>query len=112
MAFTAKPLIQGATIGATVASYYTAPSGTTTRITQFSLTNTDTVNRTVSVYISASPSTPGTVDLIVKEKTIAVNETWVPYPALGVTMASNGSIQLIADVAGVVVAKASGVEIS
>lgn len=110
--YLALPIIQGSTITATATPYYASPTGTYTRITQFSLTNTDASPRIVQVYLSASSAAPGTADLIVKDKTLQAGETWVPYQALGAVLAPLGAIQLSADAAGVVVAKASGIQLS
>jgi len=107
-----KPLIQGAILTATAAVYYTAPIGTNTRITQFAVTNTDTVNRTVTIYLTPASAVPTTADIIISAKTLTPGETWVAYPLLGSTIAANGSIQALASAAGVVVVKASGVELT
>jgi hypothetical protein len=110
--YTAKPIVQGSTLTTSPAVYYTAPTGTYTRITQISLTNTDTVNRTIAIHIAPSSSTPGTADTIIQSKTLAAGETWVPYQVLGVTLAPAGTLQLSASQSGVVVLKASGIELS
>ena len=110
--YQAKPIVQGATLTATPAIYYTAPTGTFTRITQISLTNTDTVNRTVAVYLCPSNGVPTTNDIAIQSKTLAAGETWVPYQVLGATLAAGGTLQMSASTAGVVVLKASGIELS
>lgn len=110
--YLALPIIQGSTLTATPAVYYTSPTGTYTRVTQFSLTNTDTSPRIVQVYLCTSSAAPTTADFIVKNKTLAVAETWVPYQALGAVLSPGYTIQLSADSAGVVVAKASGIQLS
>lgn len=108
--YLAKPLIAPTAVAATTTVYYTAPTGTYTRITQFSLTNTDASPRIVNVFIATSSSISTTP--LIKSKTLAVNETWVPYQALGVMLAPGYTIQINADSAGVVLANASGIELS
>jgi hypothetical protein len=110
--YLAKPLIQGAALTTSAAVYYATPAGTYTRITQFSITNTDTVNHIVSVYLTPTNAAPTTADYIIKNKTLAAGETWVPYQALGAMLAPSGCIQMIADAGTVVIAKASGIELS
>jgi hypothetical protein len=111
--YTPKPLIQGSVLTAGYVGYYTAPAGTSTRITQFSLTNTDVVPRSVSIYLAPSPTvTPALADTAIVTKTLSANETWVPYQVLDAVLNPSGTIVLIASAAGVVVAKSSGVEIS
>lgn len=112
MAYTAKALIPGSTLTTAAAVYYTVPPGVNTRITQFSLTNTDAVARTVSVYLVDNAAAPTAADTLIKDKTLAAGETWVPYQALGAVLSPGGTIQLIADAVSVVTVKASGLELT
>jgi hypothetical protein len=110
--YLAKPLVSGSTLTTSAVVYYTAPTGTYTRITQISVTNTDSSPRIVDVYIATGAGAPATVDQIIKQKTLAVNETWVPYQALGVVLSTGQTLQAKADANSVVVLKASGIELS
>jgi hypothetical protein len=107
-----KPLVQGSTLTTAAAVYYTAPTGVSTRITQMSVTNTDSVARTISIYVCASSAAPGTVDTSIKSKTLQPNETWVPYQVLGTVLSAGGTLQALADANSVVVMKASGIELT
>ncbi len=110
--YLAKPIIQGSALTTTAAVYYTAPTGTYTRVTQISLTNTDVSPRVVDLYLVADGSAPATADQIIKSKTLAVNETWVPYQILGAMLAPAATLQAKADANSVVILKASGIELS
>lgn len=108
----ALPIIQGSLLTTAAAVYYTTPKSTATKITQLTVTNTDTVVRTVSLYLASSSASPTTADIVVKAKAIQPNETWVAYPLVGAILAADTTVQAEADAAGVVVIKASGIELS
>lgn len=107
-----KTLIQGSTLTPTSTVYYTTPSGTNTRIGQMSLTNTDSVSHTVSVFLVAGATTPTTADYLIKNKTLQALETFVVYQAIGSVVSAGGTIQADADASSLVVIKASGTEIT
>ena len=110
--YTVKTLVQGSTLTTSAAVYYTAPTGTQTRLTQASLTNTDSVPHVISVYLAASNAAPGVSDTVIKDKTLQAGETWVPYQALGAVIAAGGTLQAVADVGALIVLKASGIELT
>lgn len=112
MAYTAKTLVQGTALGTAAGILYTAPAGTYARVTQCSLANTDSVPRTVTVYLVDDALAPGVADTAVKSKTLAANETWVPYQILGAVISPGGTLQALCDAAAVVVFKASGLELT
>lgn len=107
-----KNLIQGSTLTTAAAVYYTVPTGVSTQLVQLSFCNTDTVARTVSVYLANDATAPATTDYLVKNKTLQPNETWTPQWALGAVLSAAGTIQAIADANSVVVIKASGLELT
>lgn len=110
--YSVKTLVQGSALTTSAAVYYTAPAGTSTRITQISVCNNDSVNRTFSLYLVADASAPASIDNIIKSKTLTPAETWVPYPMLGAVISEGGTIQGVADTGAVVILKVSGVEIT
>ena len=110
--YAVKTLVQGSALTTSAAVYYTAPTGTYTRVTQMSVTNTDAAPRVVSLYIASSNAAPTATDTIVKSKTLQSNETWVPYQALGVVLSPGCTIQAVADANSVVILKSSGIELT
>lgn len=108
--YSIKPLIQGSLLTNTAAVYYTAPTGTNTRIGQMSITNTDSVPHTVTVYLADNASAPTAADVILPSKTLQANESFVVFQALGAVVTAGGTIQAIADASGFVTLKASGTE--
>lgn len=110
--YRALPIIPGSTLSTSQDPYYTCPAGTSTRITQMSVTNTDSVVRTVNIWIASTAGIPGVADQIIKSKALAPNETWVPYQVLGATLGAGNVIVAQADAAGVVVLKSSGIELT
>jgi len=110
--YSAKTFIQGAGIKSAAIVYYQAPLGTAARITQMSFTNTSVSPVIINLYIVPTNSTPATTDLIIKDKTLQSNETWVPYQALGAVLTAGGTIQATASTNDVVILKASGVELT
>lgn len=110
--YSVKTLTQGSTLTTAAAVYYTAPTGVSTRITQMSLTNTDSASHVISLYLAPSGAAPSTADKIVVDKTLQAKETWVPYQALGFVLSPAATIQAIADANSVVVIKASGIELT
>lgn len=108
--FIVKNLVQGSALTTSAAIYYTAPSGVSTQLTQLSFTNTDSVARTISVYLVDDANTPTAPDTIIKSKTLQPNQTYTPFEALAAVIASGGTLQAVADANSVVIIKASGVE--
>lgn len=105
-----KSLIQGSTLTTSAAVYYTAPTGVSTQIVQMLLVNTDSVARTISLYLVDDALTPTVPDTAFKSKTLQPNETWSPSNLLAWVVSPGGTIQAIADANSVVVIKASGIE--
>ena len=108
----AKSLINGSTLTSSVATYYTVPAGATCRLTQASILNTDTVNRTVSIWVVASGGSTGVNNQRIRSKTLVPNESWVPFQILGKTMNAGTTIQVQADANSVVSMDASGIELT
>lgn len=110
--YSVKTLVQGSTLTTSAAVYYTAPTGTSTRVTQMAVVNTDAVPHTISIYLATGSGAPATADYIVKGKTLQANESYVPYQALGAVLAPGTTIQAVCDANSVVVLKASGIELT
>ena len=104
-------LIQGASIAASVTTYYTSPSLTTTRITQMVLANTDSVAHTVTIYLTPTVSPAVITDLVVTVN-LAAGQSYVVYQVNNLVMNPGGSIQAVTDTASVITLKASGILIN
>lgn len=100
-------LIQGSQLSASLATYYTVPALTKTRINQLICVNTDTIVHQVSVYISPNSSVATAAD-IVATINLAPGQSYSVYQAINQVMASGGTIQAIADAVTSVTIKASG----
>lgn len=74
---TPKPLVQGVLLGNAATTLYTVPGSTTAVMRSFTLCNTDSVGRTVTIRIVASGGAVGDANTIYKTIPIAANETIV-----------------------------------
>ncbi len=94
-----KPVnITGAQLTASAATYYTVPANTKSVIKKLTFTNTDTVARTVTVYLVPSAGTAGVTNILVSARAIAAGDTYDCTEALGQTLLPAGFIQALADV--------------
>lgn len=105
-----KTIIQGSLLTTSNAIYYTAPTGVSMQLVNMVLVNTDSVARTVSVYLVDDGAAPTAADTILKNKTLQPNESYPVSAALAAVVSAAGTIQAIADAGSVVVLKASGIE--
>lgn len=90
--------ITAAQLTASAATYYTAPSNTKSIIKKLTFTNTDTVARTVTVYLIPSGGTAGVTNILISAQSIGAGECWECYAAQGQTLQAAGFLQALADV--------------
>jgi hypothetical protein len=79
-----------------------------TIIDKFTITNTDTVNRTVSINLVTSGGVAGAANLIVDTKTIVPDETYLCPELIGQVLNPGDFISTIASSAAVLTARCSG----
>lgn len=91
------------------ATYYTS-SGVRTRIDALTLTNTDTVGHTFSVWLVPSAGTADNTNIVVKARTIAAGGSTRLLEAIGHVMEVGGTLQASADAGSVVTLVASGIQ--
>lgn len=112
MSVTAKPLITAKFASASNTTEYTAPSSTRTIIDKFTLTNTDSSARTVSIHIVVSGSSATDQFLIVKDKSIAAGASEDVTHMQNQILGAGEFISVVASVASKVVIRASGREVT
>jgi hypothetical protein len=106
---TPKPLVEGVLLAATTATLYTVPALTTAVMRSFTLCNTDSVARTVTVYLVAFGDSPADKNTIYKEIPIAAKETLEDDTLRA--MLTGDFISAFADVANKVSFRADGSEV-
>ena len=111
MSITAKTLISAHFAIATDNSEYTAPASTKTIIDKFTVTNTDTVARTITINLIPTGSTVGASNLILSAVSIAAGVTFDSTEMRNQILSAGDVISVKASAAAVVVIRASGREI-
>lgn len=112
MAYTPVKLVSGVLLNSSTTVMYTAPNGTTIRISTVVLKNTDNSNpHTVSVWIAPSAVAPNNSSYLI-QKTLAAGETYVLYQAQNLVLTPGNTIQAVCDNATVVTMFASGTSIT
>ena len=99
-------------VAAATATYYTVAASTRARIDAVALTNTDTVARTVSVYLVSSGGSAGVSNIVLQSYSLAPGQTIRVKGAMGQVLQTGGKIMAVASVANVVNIYASGVEVT
>lgn len=99
-------------IAATGTTYYTVAASTRTRIDAMVLTNTDTVARTVSVYLVSSGGSAGDSNVVLSSFNLAPGQTLRVKGAIGQVLQTGSTIRASASVANKVNIYASGVEVT
>ncbi|WP_186068601.1 hypothetical protein [Burkholderia gladioli] len=97
----AIPAVQ---LGTSAAVLYTAPSGTTSTVNNFSLTNTSANPVPVTLYAVPSGSTPVASNTIMSAFSLSAGQTFVPPQAIGLQLAPGSSLQALAGTATAVTA--------
>lgn len=111
MTVTAKKLFDPTFLTGSAATYYTVPGSTRTIIKKLTLTNTDSVTRTVTIYLVPSGGSAAASNVILSAQGITAGETYEVFVAEGQTLAAGDTIQALASTTSVVNMQASGVEI-
>ena len=104
-------MVDGSLLTNVAATYYTSPANTVTYITNVSLTNTDTVARTVTLHLVPSAGSATAANRILSAHPIAAGKTFVPPQAIGQTLPIGGTLQALADTGAVVALVASGIQV-
>lgn len=110
--YTPKQLIQPQFIPSTTGILYTTPASVLSKITQISVTNTDSAAQTFSIFLTPGILAPTSFEEVIKSKTLAPNESWVIYPIIGIILPAGSSIQAVASIADKLVITASCVDIA
>lgn len=111
MTVTVKVLVAPLQLQATQTTQYTA-NNCKTIIDKATITNTDTVNRTVSVNLVTVSGSAGNSNLVIDDKTIVPGETYLCPELVGQALEPGGFISTIASAATALTFRVSGREIT
>lgn len=106
-----KTLVAPKQMEATQTSQYTA-TACRAIIDKFTITNTDTVNRTFSVNLVQSGGSAGASNLIVDDRTVVPGETYLCPELVGQVLNPDAFISTIASAATSLTMRVSGREIT
>jgi hypothetical protein len=107
---TPKPLVQGTLLGATDATLYTVPAATVATVRSYTLTNNDTVDRTVTVRFVVSAGVPGDANTVLNTVPVKAKETLIDDTLR--VLSTGDFISAFADVATKVAFRVDGSEIT
>lgn len=107
---TPKPLVQGTLLTASLATYYTVPGSTTATVRAITLCNTDSVARTVDLYLVANGGSASAMNQILKGLTMNPSETIIDDSVRA--MNAGDFIRAVASVTNVVSLRVDGAEIT
>jgi len=110
MAVVPKVLIPPKQAEAVQTAQYTVPLGARTRIDKFTVTNTNTANATISVWLVTSGGAAGNANLIVDTKSVVPDETYLCPELVGQWLEPGSFIVTQASAATTLTIRASGVE--
>jgi hypothetical protein len=110
--YSQKQMIAPQFISATTGILYTSPASVQSKITQMSVTNTDSSAQTFSLYITPGIAAPAAYEAVIKSKVLAPNETWICYPLYSAIIKAGSSIQAVASIADKIVITASCIDIA
>ena len=111
MTVTVKVLVAPLQLQNTQTTQYTA-NNCKAIIDKATITNTDTVNRTVSVNLVTSGGSAGNANLVIDDKTIVPGETYLCPELVGQALEPGGFISTIASAATALTFRVSGREIT
>lgn len=111
MTVTIKVLVPPLQLQATQTTQYTA-NNCKAIIDKATITNTDTVNRTVSVNLVTVSGSAGNSNLVIDDKTIVPGETYLCPELVGQSLEPGGFISTIASAATALTFRVSGREIT
>lgn len=104
--------IPPAQLTTSAAIYYTAPSGTTSTISNLSFTNTSASPVAITVYNVPSASSPTAANEFVAAFSISAGQTYIPPQAIGLNLAAASTLQALAATGGVITMQGSVYETS
>lgn len=107
---TPKALVEGILLTGTAATLYTAPASTTAVIRSITLCNTDSVARTVTLYLIASGGSLGALNTVLSAFSVAAGET-VILDSLFVLLTGD-FLQALASTTNVVSIRVDGSEVT
>lgn len=111
MTVTVKVLVPPLQLQNTQTTQYTA-NNCKAIIDKATITNTDTVNRTVSVNLVTVSGSAGNSNLVIDDKTIVPGETYLCPELVGQSLEPGGFISTIASAATALTFRVSGREIT
>src|SRR5947208_11669471 len=94
--FLPASLVPGTLLPASTTVVYTAPILTTVKISQLTITNTDTLVHKVLVYLASNSTVAGAKDLIASV-TLSVGQSYSVYQAIDQVLAPGATIQAQCD---------------
>jgi hypothetical protein len=112
MTVTAKNLFEAQYAPASATTVYTAPVSTRTIVDKFTATNTDTVTRTLTVYLVSSGNVAGASYTVLSVKSLATNVTYDAAELQNQILEAGDFISVLADAANKVVVRGSGRELA
>jgi len=112
MTVTVKTLVVPTQLPATQTTQYTTPAATRCIIDKATVTNTDTVARTFSANIVQASGSPGNANLIIDDKSVQPNETYLCPELVGQVLDPGAFLSTIASAASALTLRVSGREIS
>jgi len=112
MATIVKTLISAKSLESTNVTQYTVSAGTKAVIDKATVTNTDTVNRSFSVWLIPQGGTAVNGTLIIDDKTVVPGETYLCPEIVGHELDSGAFINTIASAASALTMRVSGREIT
>lgn len=107
-----KKILSPQFISNVVGILYTTPLAASTKITQISVTNTDSSPQTFSIFLTPGILAPTAFEEVIKSKVLAPNETWMCYPLYSTIIKAGSSIQAVASIADKLIITASGLDIA
>ena len=107
-----KQMIAPQFIPAAIGILYTAPVSVQSKITQISVTNTDSSAQSFSIFLTPGIAAPTSYEEVIKSKVLAPNETWIVYPLYSSIIKAGSSIQAVASIADKLIITASGLDIA
>lgn len=110
---TPKTLYTGGQLTNAAATLFTSPTNTKSVITQAAFTNVDTVARLLTVWIVRSGGAASDANILIDEKSLAAQETYVSPELAGQILGAGDFVQAKADANSVItVAGISGYAIT
>ena len=112
MTVTVKTLVSPTQMPIAQTTQYTTPAATRCIIDKATVTNTDTVPRTFSANIVQASGSPGNANLIIDDKSVQPNETYLCPELVGQVLDPGAFLSTIASAASALTLRVSGREIS